>query len=121
MAGKNQIIGRATITVNGKKLKTENGATLNLGGSNRTAKMGGGVVHGYMEEDVPPSLECNVIKTRDVSVRELSDIVDATVLFDGDDGSQYILRDAFTAEPVTVNSGDGTAPLKMSAISVDEV
>lgn len=121
MSGKNQIMGRATITVDGKKLNTENGATLNLGGSNRSPKMGGGVVHGYMEEDVPPSMECNVIKRKDVSARELSDIVDATVLFDGDDGSQYILRDAFTTEPVTINSGDGTVPLKMSAISVDEV
>lgn len=118
---KNKITGRAFITYDGKRLKTESGATLNPGGSNRSSVMGGGEVHGFQEEDVAPSMECNVFHNKETSLRELSDITDATVLFETDTGRQYILRDAFTTEPCTLNAGDGTVPLKMEAIACDEV
>lgn len=116
-----QITGRATITVDGKRFKTDNGATLNPGGSNRSSVTGGGEVHGYQEEDVAPSMECTVYHDKDTSLRELSDITGATVLFETDTGAQFILRDAWTMEPASLNSKDGTVDLKMEAISCDEV
>nr|BDD45831.1 Mu phage tail tube protein GpM [Gammaproteobacteria bacterium] len=118
---KNQITGRAIINWNGKRLRSENGATLNPGGASREAKTGGGQVHGYMESDVPPSMECTVFHDKSLSLRELSDITDATVTFETDTGSQYILRDAWTTEPVALDTGNGTVGLKMEAISCDEV
>lgn len=116
-----KITGRAIITVDGKRLKSESGATLNPGGSNRSSVMGGGEVHGYQEEDVAPSLECTVFHNKETSLRELSDITGATVLFETDTGAQYILRDAFTTEPASLSSSDGTVGLKMEAIACDEV
>lgn len=118
---KNKITGRAIIHVDGERLQTENGATLNPGGSNRTSMVGGGEVHGFQEEDVAPSMECSVRHKKGVSLRQLSDITDATVLFETDTGEQYILRDAFTTEPASLNAGDGTVALKMEAIACDEV
>jgi hypothetical protein len=113
--------GRATIVVDGKRLKADSGATLNVGGSNRTAVMGGGEVHGYREEDVVPSMECTVNHNKDLSLRELSDITGATVLFETDSGAQFVLREAWTTEPASLNSKDGTVSLKMEAIACDEV
>jgi len=121
MAGKNQITGKAKIKVNGKRLISESGATLNPGGFNRPPKTGGGEVHGYSEEDVAPSLECVVFHKKGMSITDLSDITDATVTFDTDTGVQFILRDAWTTEPAVLDAGNGTVALKMSAISCDEV
>lgn len=116
-----KITGRAIITIDGKRLKSESGATLNPGGANRSSMVGGGQVHGFQEEDVAPSLECSVYHNKDTSLRELSDITGATVLFETDTGNQYILRDAWTTEPVSLNASEGTVGLNMEAISCDEV
>jgi len=116
-----KITGRAIITVDGKRFKTDSGATLNIGGSNRKAVVGGGEVHGYQEEDVAPSMECTVFHNQELSLRELSDITGATVLFETDTGAQFVLRDAWTSEPASLNSKDGSVSLKMEAIACDEV
>ena len=118
---KKKITGRAIITVDGKRLKTDNGATLNPGGANRKSVAGGGEVHGYQEEDVAPSMECSVFHNSELSLRELSDITSATVLFETDTGAQYILREAWTTEPASLTGQDGTVSLKMEAIACDEV
>lgn len=115
-----KITGKAIIRVDGEELRTEDGATLNIGGQNRSSKMGGGKHHGYQEEDVPPSMECSIYHDKKLSLRWLSDITNATVMFETDTGSIYTLRDAFTTEPVSLNAKDGTVALKMEAPSVDE-
>jgi len=116
-----KITGKAIIKEDGEEWRTEDGATYNPGGQNRTSKMGGGKHHGYQEEDVPPSLECSVFHTKDISVRRLSDITDATIMFESDNGVTYVLRGAFTTEPVAVDSKAGTCAMKMEALSSDEL
>lgn len=115
-----QTTGRATIRIDGKIIESENGATLNPGGVNRDPKAHGGSVY-YSEEDVAPTLECTVIHTKDTDIIFLSDITGATVMFEADTGQQFMLRQAFTTEPVAVDSGNGTATLKMSCEKVDKV
>lgn len=116
-----QITGKAIIRVDGEEMRTEDGATLNIGGSSRSSKMGGGKNHGYQEEDVPCSMECNIYHEKDLSLRWLSDITGATVMFETDTGSEFVLRDAFTTEPAVLDSKAGTVPLKMEALACDEV
>jgi len=116
-----KITGKAIITVDGLQYRTDSGATLNPGGNNRSSVMGGGKVHGYQEEDVAPSMECTVYHTKDVSLRQLSDITDATVMFETDTKKVFVLRNAFVTEPASLNSKDGTIGLKFEAESCDEV
>lgn len=116
-----RITGKAIIKVDGEEYRTEDGATLNPGGQNRTGKMGGGKHHGYSEEDVPPSMECSIFHTKDTSLSALSNITGATVIFETDSGATYVLRDAFVTEPVTLNSKEGTCPMKMEAESFDDI
>ena len=115
-----QITGKAIIRVDGEELRTLPGAKLNPGGVNREAVKGAGKVHGYKEEEVEPSMECQVAHTRDLSLKRLADITAATVMFETDTGRQFILREAWTSEPPALDSGAGTVDLKMSAISCDE-
>jgi hypothetical protein len=115
-----QITGKAIIRADGLVLRTENGATLSAGGINRASERHGGKTY-YKEDEVAPSLECNVLHDADTDIIALSGIVNATVEFECDTGQIYILRGAFTAEPVAVDSSTGKAALKMEADSIDKV
>ena len=114
-----QITGKAKIRVDGNVLRTENGASLNPGGVNRNPEAHGGSTY-YSEEDVPPMLECSVLMTSDIDIIYLSDITGATVMFEADTGQNYVLRDAFTTEPVPHDAA-GKAPLKMSGTAVEKI
>lgn len=115
-----QITGKAVIRVDGKELRTLDGATLNPGGVSREAMKGGGKVHGFKETDVEPTMECKVAHTADLSLKELGDITNATVIFECDTGRRYVLREAWTTEPPALDAGAGSVDLKMAAIECDE-
>ena len=116
-----QVTGKAIIRVDGKELRTLDGATLNPGGVNREAMKGGGKVHGYKEEDVEPTVECKIAHTADDSLSALGAITDATVIFETDTGKQFILRSAWLSEPPALAASEGAVDLKFAAISCDEV
>ncbi|WP_046079637.1 phage tail tube protein [Halomonas sp. HG01] len=112
MSGK--ITGRATIRVNGQEFPSERGATLNPGGVNRATKMAGTRVY-YNEEPVAPTLQCTVLHTEEMDLVEIGKIVGATVLFEADNGQDYMLTGGFVTEPPALNSSEGTFPLNMAA------
>ncbi|WP_181297029.1 phage tail tube protein [Pseudomonas sp. Q2-TVG4-2] len=94
--------GRATISYNGKRLRTKEGATLNLGGTGRTAEpLDDGSV-GYFEATTAPELSCTVPLTQDLAVQELRDLVDANVVFESDTGQSWVIREAFTTNTISV-------------------
>jgi len=84
-----QLTGKAIIRVDGQEWRCEDGASLDVGGVKREAKAGGGKVHGYTEETVPPELECKAYHTKDTDVTAINKIIDATVLFETDTGDRY--------------------------------
>ena len=114
-----QLTGKATIRVDGSILAAEDGATLNPGGANRTPESHGGEAH-YVEQEVPPTLEVSILHGADTDIIALSAITEATVMFECDTGQTFILRGAFTTEPVTLDASAGKAALKMSASSCDK-
>ncbi|EGJ49051.1 phage tail tube protein [Desulfocurvibacter africanus] len=114
-----QVTGRAWIRVDGQELRTLPGATLDPGGVTRKAVTGGGKVHGFQEEDRAPELDCKIARTKDLDIKWLGGLTNATVMFEEDIGEKHLLREAFTME--TKLSQDGSVDLKMSAISCDKV
>lgn len=116
-----QITGKAIIRVDGQQWKTEDGATLDVGGVKRTAKMGGGNVYGYSEETTAPELECKVYHTKDTDATAIGKITSATVMFESDTGDAYVLREAFVLESAKIEAKDGTISVKFSAISCERV
>ncbi|WP_027366935.1 phage tail tube protein [Desulfocurvibacter africanus] len=116
-----QVTGKAVIRVDGQELRTLPGATLDTGGVTRKPITGGGKVHGYQEEDKAPELDCQIARTKDLDVKWLGSLVNATVMFEEDIGEKHLLREAFTMETPVINSQDGSVALKMSAVSCDKV
>jgi len=115
-----RITGRATVRLDGREYASERGATLNVGGVNRTTKMGGTRVY-YNEEPVAPSVQCNVLHTEDMDLIEIGNIRNATVLFECDNGQDYMLTGAFSTAPAELNSSEGTFPLNLSARTCERI
>lgn len=107
-----QVTGICIIKVNGKILRSKEGAKIKLGGKERTAVTGHSV-YGYSEKVVPAEIEATIADTRDTDLREMSDWVGARVLFETDTGKTYLVTNAFTTEPVELTGGEGDATLKM--------
>ncbi len=119
-ANNGRITGIAEITVDGRRFATENGATLNPGGFNRQAERHGGDTY-FKDEEVPPSLDCNVLHTSETDIIALSNIVGATILFKANTGQKFLLRGASASEPVPLDSGSGKSALKFFARSCDKL
>ncbi|MAZ33383.1 MAG: phage tail protein [Thalassospira sp.] len=115
-----RITGVATIKVDGQEFPTERGATLDPGGVNRTTKMAGRRVY-WVEEPIPPTLQAIVMHTEDIDIIEIGRIRDATVLFECDNGQDYMLTGAFTTESGQLNSGEGQVRLNMAARTCERV
>lgn len=94
--------GRATITYNGKRLRTREGATLGLGGTTRTPEALDDGTVGYSEATAAPELNCTVPLTQDLDIEELRNLKDANVVFESDTGKGWVIRDAFTVDAVSV-------------------
>ena len=96
--------GRATISYNGKRLRSKQGASLNLGGTGRTPDpLDDGSV-GYTEATVAPELTCTIPLTKDLAVEELQNLVDANIVFESDTGKSWVIREAFSTDTITVGA-----------------
>jgi len=116
-----KITGKATIRVNGAELVTAPGATLNPGGAKRNPVAGVNHID-FNEENVPPEMSCKVHHRADVSMTRLRDkLVGATVRFECDNGTAFLLRNAFTTDVPSLDSKEGMVDLKMSAEGCEEV
>lgn len=114
-----QLTGRAFITVAGKRLGSKEGAKMSYGNLERTGETGDTGVLGYREKTTIPYVECTIPHKADTSLKELSDITDATISFDTDSKRSYVFRDAWCAKALEVDKGD--IALRFEAMSCEEV
>ena len=101
-----QVFGRAFITVAGKRYNTKEGASLKFGGVSREAVVGDAGVAGYQEKIEAPQVDCTIIHTATISLKEIQGIKDATISFDTDNGKSFVITDAFNG-PAPELSRDG--------------
>lgn len=96
--------GRATISVNGTRIRSKPGATLLLGGVSRTPEpLDTGEV-AFSEATVAPELSCNIALTQDTDLETLRNLTGATVVFESDTGKGWSIRDAFSVDAITVGA-----------------
>ncbi len=114
-----QLTDKATIRFGGVVQAMEDGVTFNPGGVNREGEVHGGRTY-HKGSGVAPMLEGNILHTKDTDVIALSAMTGATVIVELNTGQRYIMRQAFTTEPVPIDSGTGKSPIKISAEKVDK-
>ncbi len=114
-----QVTGRAFIKVNGTDMRSKEGATLNPGGVSREAAMSDRGVDGYSESPVAPTIQCSINHTADISLTDLGQITDASIVFETDTGKTYLLRNAWIDGPAELNGSE--VSLNFTGMTCEEV
>lgn len=100
-----QIAGKVYISINGKRLRSKEGASLNVGGAARTPAISDSGVDGFTESVTAPKVTCKISLTDDIKLKELQDF-QGTLIFETDTGRVYTLQDAWCASPPTLEKGE---------------
>jgi|GEM_PF-681533 len=96
--------GRATITWNGIKLDSKNGATIDPGGVTRNSQTTD-QQSGYTEALRVSKIVCTVAIGEGTSITDLNDIKDATIQFAADTGQTYVVEGAWRVGELNANFG----------------
>ena len=103
-----QVTGKVYVTIGGQRLRSKEGAKLNMGGIEREAAISDSGVDGYMEKFSVAQVDCTIHLTADISLRELQNFRDNTLTFETDTGRIYTLKDAWCAKPPELSKGEVT-------------
>lgn len=115
-----QVTGTVYVNMNGKRLRSKEGASLDMGGFERTAQMSNGTVAGFSEKPVPAVVSCTLLHMSDTDLKEINDFQDGTVTFETDTGLTYIVNEAFTTKPCKLTGGEGEIECEFSGLPADE-
>lgn len=115
-----QRLGRVFIKLNGNLIESMPGAKLNPGGLKRNPVVGN-EVHGYAEERMASSVECEISVSKDTRVIDLNNFL-GTLTFECDTGQTFVVKDAFVTEPGDITAGEGgKVPYKFAGRHADQV
>jgi Phage tail tube protein len=102
-----QVTGRVFISLNGKRIRSKEGASLELGGIAREAAASDAGVDGHTEKIVPPKVDCKINHTDQTSLKELQAFT-GTLTFETDTGVVFTLIEAWCANPPKLEKGEVT-------------
>lgn len=117
---KNQVVGQVKVTVNGKKYATSGESSMDIGGTTREAVPGDYDASAFKASTAPAKAEVSLLYKRGVSLAELRDIDDATVVLETDNGTQWIMRHAYVVDVISW-SQDGKAKVVFQSDKAEEV
>ncbi|OYZ03501.1 MAG: hypothetical protein B7Y42_00550 [Polaromonas sp. 28-63-22] len=103
-----QIAGKVFVTINGQRLRSKEGASLETGGIEREPVVSDSGVDGFMEKYTAPKVDCKVSLTNDVRLADLQAFRDGTLVFETDTGRVYTLTGAWNAKPPKLEKGEVT-------------
>lgn len=107
MASPNQILGKATIIIDGKRAASKPGAELTPGYGERTVEMGEHGPEGFSEKAGAWTLKFVMFAKTGITAAQLWNLVDTTIVFEGDNGYRSTLVQATTLKVGPVTTGEG--------------
>lgn len=102
-----QVTGRIFISLNGARIRSKEGASLETGGVEREASISDAGVDGYMEKITAPKVDCKISHTDQTRLSDLQDFT-GTLTFETDTGRVYTLVGAWNAKPPKLEKGEVT-------------
>ena len=103
-----QVAGRVFISINGQRLRSKEGASLEPGGIEREAVVSDSGVDGFTENETAPKVDCKISLTEKVKLKDLQAFKNGTLIFETDIGQIYTLTDAWNAKPPKLEKGEVT-------------
>jgi len=117
-----QKLGQAWIKVDGAALESMPGAKIDIGGTERTAVIGGNAVLGFSGKPKQSIVECEIAVGKGTSLAAFRDMTDVTITFECDTGQTYVVRSAWQCNTPTATDGDGgKVPLKFEGPPAEEM
>jgi hypothetical protein len=101
-----QVTGRVFVALNGQRIRSKEGATLNTGGVKREAAVSDAGVDGFSEGIAVPRVECKINHTAQTDLKAIQDFKDGTLVFETDTGKVFTLTGAWCADPPKLTKGD---------------
>lgn len=102
-----QVTGTVFVLIDGALLQSKPGASIEMGGFNRTAVMANGVVIGFSEEPVEATISATLAHTFGLKINSIRDFKDGTLVFTTDTGTIYVVSGAFASTTGTLTGGEG--------------
>lgn len=101
-----QIAGKVFLTINGQRLRSKEGASLETGGTEREGVVSDSGVDGFQEKETVPKVDCKISLTADIKLKDLQAFKDGTLVFETDTGRVYTLTNAWCAKPPKLEKGE---------------
>jgi hypothetical protein len=115
-----RIAGVAFFTVNGQQLALRGNFTVSPTRMERTGIAGQDKVHGYSELPRVPFIQGDVSLMPDMSVEDLDNIDNGTVVAQLANGKNYVLSEAWRAATSELNTREGLTPVRFEGVSCEE-
>jgi chloramphenicol 3-O-phosphotransferase len=112
-----QVTGRVFIALNGQRIRSKEGASLDVGGVTREPSVSDAGVDGFMEKIMPPKVDCKISHTANTSMAALQNFT-GTLTFQTDTGRIFTLIEAWNANPPKLEKGEIT--LEFCAVECQE-
>jgi hypothetical protein len=101
-----QVTGRVFVALNGQRIRSKEGASLETGGIEREAQTSDAGVDGFSEKIAVPRVECRVNHTDAISLKAFQDFRNGSLTFETDTGKVFTLSDAWCAKPPKLTKGE---------------
>ena len=109
--------GLIAFKVDGQQLLAMGDFTYNLGKPKREAVIGADGFHGYKETPQVPFIEGEVTISGDTDTAAIADMTDVTVSLDLNDGTSFVLSNAFFAGEGDHGTEDGKFSIRFEGLS----
>lgn len=112
--------GIAYVKVDARQYPLRGNMTVMPSATARTGIAGQDRVHGYSEMPVVPYIEGDFSLTNDWSVADIKGITNSTITAELANGRVYVLREAWQAGDLPMESQDGKVRLRFEGVSCQE-
>lgn len=102
-----QVTGRVFIALNGQRIRSKEGASLNTGGQENEPAISDAGVDGHTGKITAPSVECKINHTAQTRLADIQ-AFRGTLTFETDTGVVYTLIEAWNAKPPKLEKGEVT-------------
>lgn len=105
-----QLTGIVHINVNGDRLRSKPGATINPGGVSRTTQSGAARNdHGYSQTPVPSRVTLELMPDANTSLAEIREWASVNIIVECDTGQTYVGQGCWVTEVPELTGGDSSS------------
>lgn len=109
-----KVTGTVIVRVDGKSIKSKEGASIELGGFERTPVFADGILIGYSEKPTACIIVATLAHTSSSDLIGIREMVDVSGVFETDSGTRYSVRGMFNTKPPKLTGGEGDVAVEFA-------